>query len=457
MPLLIDVYNVLHTTGILPPDLAGIGLADLKRLIAISRYRSEQCRLVCDGVAPVTSDLSGAHAPLRRAAGAPSDRAGSFESDEYRVVYESRSDGSRSKRRRWQPDHSAVGRSQTSSDARAGWDAAPHDQTKDHLHTRGKRKRNRDEHHITRDRDGVFYVDDRFPHLQVTWSGSGVEADTVIERLIRNSSAPRLLTVVSSDRRIIRAAKKRRSRPLTSDQFLMQLVADFSGLLTSTDRPLQAYEIPLDRASVEWWQRYMGLDTGSRHGNHIPAAPDHLLHDDDEAAAQSDCGPDHSVAGSERPADPTPDMESETSATAVPMSADAIHEQQPPRDHLTEAEHLVRHWIDEHPEAKAKLNDLFRRCRTSRDAGASTKSPYATDSSNRSNRNDGSMRGTPDHRGGENTGGGGSRSGPPGGKSRTGGRGSSAASSDTEWWLQYFDVDPESFQDGVDHVGGDAE
>ncbi len=48
--LLIDAYNVLHTTGILPPELAGPDLGDLAGLIRMSRYASREFRLVCDGL-----------------------------------------------------------------------------------------------------------------------------------------------------------------------------------------------------------------------------------------------------------------------------------------------------------------------------------------------------------------------------------------------------------------------
>jgi hypothetical protein len=52
MPLIIDTFNVLHVTGVLPPDLAGLDAAGLAALIAKSRYRHEPTTLVCDGVAP---------------------------------------------------------------------------------------------------------------------------------------------------------------------------------------------------------------------------------------------------------------------------------------------------------------------------------------------------------------------------------------------------------------------
>lgn len=50
--LLVDVSNVLHTTGVLPPDLAGIDLDGLIRLLGHSRYRRHRTLLVCDGGPP---------------------------------------------------------------------------------------------------------------------------------------------------------------------------------------------------------------------------------------------------------------------------------------------------------------------------------------------------------------------------------------------------------------------
>ena len=47
--LIIDAFNVLHTTGVLPPDLADPGVPGLVRLIASSRYASRDLTIVCDG------------------------------------------------------------------------------------------------------------------------------------------------------------------------------------------------------------------------------------------------------------------------------------------------------------------------------------------------------------------------------------------------------------------------
>jgi len=62
MELLIDTWNVLHQTGILPPESAGIGTQGLVRLIQESRWKMEKITLVCDG----TPSNNAAHGPLVR-------------------------------------------------------------------------------------------------------------------------------------------------------------------------------------------------------------------------------------------------------------------------------------------------------------------------------------------------------------------------------------------------------
>ena len=47
--LIIDAFNVLHTQGVLPPDLADPGVPGLIRLIAQSRYAPRELTIVCDG------------------------------------------------------------------------------------------------------------------------------------------------------------------------------------------------------------------------------------------------------------------------------------------------------------------------------------------------------------------------------------------------------------------------
>ncbi|MHC4948798.1 MAG: NYN domain-containing protein [Planctomycetota bacterium] len=156
MPLVVDTYNVLHVTGILPPDLAGIGVEGLADLLGRSRYDREPTVLVCDGTA------------------------------------------------RGKP--------------RAG--------------LRGR--------------------------VEVRYAGPGRTADEVIARLVERSTAPRRLTVVSSDRAVARSARRRRCRVLTSEAFLRQLAAD-----ATRERPPEPPgrpDGPLSEEEVRQWTAELGLD-----------------------------------------------------------------------------------------------------------------------------------------------------------------------------------------------------
>ena len=123
MRLLIDTFNVLHVTGVLPPGLAGPGVAGLAALIQHSRWAETPVALVCDGMPPPKG-------PPRLPSG-------------IRTIYSRQ-----------------------------------------------------------------------------------IEADDVLERLIADSSAPARLLVISSDRRVRRAAKKRGARELGSEEFLRLLLED---------------------------------------------------------------------------------------------------------------------------------------------------------------------------------------------------------------------------------------
>jgi len=49
MELLVDTWNVLHQTGILPPDLAGLEVGDLTSLLSQGRWARDRITLICDG------------------------------------------------------------------------------------------------------------------------------------------------------------------------------------------------------------------------------------------------------------------------------------------------------------------------------------------------------------------------------------------------------------------------
>jgi len=56
--------------------------------------------------------------------------------------------------------------------------------------------------------------------VEVVFSGSDSDADTVLEELIRKNSAPRRLMVVSSDNRVRRAARRRRCGILKAAEYI---------------------------------------------------------------------------------------------------------------------------------------------------------------------------------------------------------------------------------------------
>ncbi|KPK40780.1 MAG: hypothetical protein AMJ65_10365 [Phycisphaerae bacterium SG8_4] len=60
---------------------------------------------------------------------------------------------------------------------------------------------------------------DSVGNLEVVFAGLGADADTVIEDKISASTSPRRLTVVSSDRRLRKAAQTRRCSSLKSEAF----------------------------------------------------------------------------------------------------------------------------------------------------------------------------------------------------------------------------------------------
>lgn len=60
---------------------------------------------------------------------------------------------------------------------------------------------------------------DNISNLEVSFAGIGTDTDTVIEDKVAASTAPKGLTIVSSDRRLRAAARTRRATSVKSDVF----------------------------------------------------------------------------------------------------------------------------------------------------------------------------------------------------------------------------------------------
>jgi predicted RNA-binding protein with PIN domain len=66
--------------------------------------------------------------------------------------------------------------------------------------------------------------------VQIHFAPRGREADDVLEELIRHHSSPRALTVVSSDHRLHRAARRRRASVVDSERWAAEVRArEFEG------------------------------------------------------------------------------------------------------------------------------------------------------------------------------------------------------------------------------------
>lgn len=101
------------------------------------------------------------------------------------------------------------------------------------------------------------------PAIKVTYSGVGRTADAVLTYLIESDSAARRLVVVSSDRAIIRVAKRRRARPVRSKEFWIALKRDLAQPAPDRTEP-EEKEAGLSPDATETWLAEFGLDGSPR-------------------------------------------------------------------------------------------------------------------------------------------------------------------------------------------------
>jgi len=162
MPLIVDTFNVLHQTGVLPTNLAGIGISGLIQLLARSRFRRQRVRLVCDGVSKLDPTESGENG-----------------------------------------------------------------------------------------------------NVTIEFSGKGRTADEVIAARIQRSTSPRQLTIISSDREVQRAARRRRCNVIGSPEFLRMLATDFESFERAQAKDTAARPTtmlkPLKPRETSKWLREFGL------------------------------------------------------------------------------------------------------------------------------------------------------------------------------------------------------
>jgi len=104
--------------------------------------------------------------------------------------------------------------------------------------------------------------------ITVRFAGPDREADDLIEELIHRDTSPRRLTIVSSDHRLHRAARRRRAAPVDSDvwfrQFARRPIQASGPVDLPGDLPSDA-EMPVASPELDEWLRIFSEN---------PAVPD---------------------------------------------------------------------------------------------------------------------------------------------------------------------------------------
>lgn len=106
-----------------------------------------------------------------------------------------------------------------------------------------------------RDKSGF----DNISNLEVIFAGIGTDADTVIEKKIKASTAPKSLMIVSSDRRLRKAAQARKATSVKSEMFLNNLQKQLSRKRKNVREPA-AKRHGLTESETEQWLKYFGLE-----------------------------------------------------------------------------------------------------------------------------------------------------------------------------------------------------
>ncbi len=120
--------------------------------------------------------------------------------------------------------------------------------------------------------------------VELLFSGAGRSADDVIIGLIDVASAPRRLTVVSSDRTIRKAARRRRARDVTAEAFLEKLAHVLrQGGASGAIAPGKPSIGPLPDNHVERWLDWFGIDADNTSGSGSPPTDPYGLADMDLA------------------------------------------------------------------------------------------------------------------------------------------------------------------------------
>ena len=99
----------------------------------------------------------------------------------------------------------------------------------------------------------------RYRNLELIFSGADLEADDVIEYKIHKTSAAKNLIVVSSDRRIIRAAGEKKAIAVKCDQFWDHLQKNLAYDKRRIREPKEK-QFGISEAETKQWLEIFGLE-----------------------------------------------------------------------------------------------------------------------------------------------------------------------------------------------------
>ena len=119
------------------------------------------------------------------------------------------------------------------------------------------------------DEKGVVVFDGKGPpdknrfenieRLEVLFTGLKTDADTIIENKIQSNSAPKALTIVSSDRRIRKAARQRKSTSIKSEEFWEAACKRLNRKRKKSVEP-SAKRQGLSESETNRWMKYFDIE-----------------------------------------------------------------------------------------------------------------------------------------------------------------------------------------------------
>ncbi len=99
----------------------------------------------------------------------------------------------------------------------------------------------------------------RYRILHVLFSGSATDADSIIEKIIEKSTHPKRLVVISSDRRLRLAARKRRAISVKSESFWINLTDQMQKGKRKVPEPREKLN-GISKAEAKMWMKIFGLE-----------------------------------------------------------------------------------------------------------------------------------------------------------------------------------------------------